>query len=290
VNNTGGIALSWTAPVNNGAAVTDYLVQACTSGKCDIVEDGLNDSTSTTLSGLTVGTSYSFIVAAVNAAGTGKYSDPSEVVTPRMLPSAPTQVSAVADSLGNIDVTWIAPNANGATITDYVIQSCAAKVCTTFEDGTSTATSVQVTELPLGVAVTFQVAAVNAAGTGEYSSPSNEVVPASPPGVPTGVDGTPDNTFVNLTWIAPAITGGFAISDYVVQVCTAGSCVAANDGTSTNTSAKIAGLKNGTAYTFTAIATPEVSVEDIATPAVLGRRSAVVSSATGRVVDCPAQT
>ncbi|MSV61056.1 MAG: hypothetical protein F2901_06755, partial [Actinobacteria bacterium] len=254
VNNTGGVSLSWTAAKNNGAVVTDYFVKACAGGKCDLVEDGQSDATSTTLSGLTVGTSYTFVVAAVNGAGPGKYSDPSDAVTPRMLPSAPTQVSAIADKLGNIDVKWSAPNANGAAITDYVIQSCAAKVCTTFDDGTSTTTSVQVSKLPLGVAVTFQVAAVNAAGTGEYSSPSNEVVPASPPGAPTGLDGTPDNTFVNLTWTAPVVTGGFAISDYVVQVCTGGSCVVANDGNSPNTTAKIIGLKNGTAYTFTVAA------------------------------------
>ncbi|MEI6743537.1 MAG: fibronectin type III domain-containing protein, partial [bacterium] len=250
-NNVGGIQLSWTVPPFSGAAITDYLVQACVSGKCGPVEDGLSSSNSATISGLTVGTNYTFIIAAQNVAGIGAYSDPSNSSIPRLLPGAPTQVSAVADKLGNLDVTWATPSGNGAAITDYIIQSCAATVCTTFEDGTSDAPSVRVTKLPLGVAVAFIVKAVNAAGPGGYSSPSTEAVPVSPPGAPTKVDGTPGNTFVDLTWTAPDVTGGVAISGYVVQVCASGSCVTTN---ATSNSATIAGLKNGTPYTFTVAA------------------------------------
>jgi large repetitive protein len=83
---TDGYALvSWTAPASNGgSAITDYTVQySSNSGSSwTTFSDGTSASTSATVTGLTLNTAYIFRVAAVNALGTGSYSDPSASFTP----------------------------------------------------------------------------------------------------------------------------------------------------------------------------------------------------------------
>lgn len=76
------VTLSFTAPANNGAAITDYVVQyrEGTSGAWTTFADGVGTSTSIQVTGLTELTTYQFQVAATNSEGTGAYSN---VVTQR---------------------------------------------------------------------------------------------------------------------------------------------------------------------------------------------------------------
>lgn len=171
-------------------------------------------------------------------------------------PAAPGSLTAVAGST-QVTLEWLAPESNGATITDYVVQyrTNPEGEWATFEDGTSDALTVTVTGLANGTAYDFQVAATNSAGTGGYSNTATAtpVAPATEPDAPTGLTATPGASQVTLNWTSPAGNGGAAITDYVVQYSTnAGftSPVTANDGTSTNTSATITGLTPGTPYWF----------------------------------------
>jgi cellulose 1,4-beta-cellobiosidase len=71
------VSLSWTAPYNGGAAITDYIVQYRTTagpGTWTTFADGTSTATTATVTGLTNGTGYDFHVAAVNSIGTGAYS------------------------------------------------------------------------------------------------------------------------------------------------------------------------------------------------------------------------
>jgi hypothetical protein len=187
----GQVVLSWTAPATNGDAISDYVVQSCLSTTCTTFVHDASPNTGIIVTGLTNGSAYTFKVAAKNAAGTGE-AGTSSAFTPRRAPDAPTGVTSVVDNTGGVDVSWTAPtNTGGNAISDYTLQSCVVDVCTTFTRTATTATSVKVTGLVKGTAYTFQVAAVNAAGTGVYSSKSSPAV------VPRAVPGTPLNFMVS---------------------------------------------------------------------------------------------
>lgn len=92
---------------------------------------------------------------------------------------APTSVTATPGN-AQATVNWTAPAENGGyAITDYAVQfsSNGGTSWTTFSDGTSTATSATVTGLTNGTAYVFRVAAINATGTGPYSSATSSVTP-----------------------------------------------------------------------------------------------------------------
>jgi titin len=249
------VVISWTAPASNGgAAITDYAVQFSSNGGTSwtTFADGVSTSLSATVTGLTNGTAYVFRVAAVNAVGTGTYTQ-STPVTPRTVAGAPTAVSAVAGNAQAV-VSWVAPASNGgATITDYVVEysSNGGTSWTMFADGTSTTNSVTVTGLVNGTPYLFRVAAINVAGTGSYGQASTTVTPRTVPSAPAGVAGTPMNGQVALTWTAP-FNGGAPITDYVVRYSSNGgtSWTTFADGTSTATTATVTGLTNGTSYLF----------------------------------------
>ena len=85
--------------------------------------------------------------------------------------SAPSEVGTVSTTTGNtqVELSWSAPSDNGSAITDYIIQySTDDSNWSTFADGTSTGTTATVTGLTNGTLYYFQVAAVNANGTGTY--------------------------------------------------------------------------------------------------------------------------
>jgi len=78
-------------------------------------------------------------------------------------------------------LSWTAPSSNGAAITDYAVQysSNAGSSYTTFSHAASSSTSLLVTGLTNGTAYVFRAAAVNSAGTGDYSSATASITPAT---------------------------------------------------------------------------------------------------------------
>jgi len=258
----GSVRLEWLAPaVSGGAAITDYVVEfrPAAAATWTTFADASSPDTTATVTGLLNGTGYVFRVSAVNVVGTGTVSAASVSVTPAPTrPAPPTDVVAIPGN-ASARVSWAAPVLTGGSpLTDYVVQyrSSASQTWTTLSDGVSTVTSATVTGLANGTAYLFQVAAVNGVGAGQPSSESVAVVPRTIPGVPTGVVGSPDGSSVRLRWTAPAVTGGAAISDYVVQFKAAAAPVWRTfaDGVSPSPNAIVTGLANGTPYVFRVLA------------------------------------
>ena len=107
----GSATVNWAAPADNGGStITKYTVTPYigSTAQTPVTVTGNPPATSTTVTGLTNGTTYTFRVSATNATGTGPDSSPSNAVTPNALPGAPTGVTANAGN-GSATVSWSAP-------------------------------------------------------------------------------------------------------------------------------------------------------------------------------------
>jgi hypothetical protein len=122
-------------------------------------------------------TDYAWELVASGGGGSGE----DTLLRSLLVPPAPTGVSASAGN-AQATVSWTAPTGviAQAPVTDYSVQfQPAGGSWQPFSDGTSTATSATVTGLTNGTAYQFRVAAVNAVGTGSYSTASSAVTPVA---------------------------------------------------------------------------------------------------------------
>jgi hypothetical protein len=284
----GSATVSWTGPTS-GAPATTYKITpyiGTTAQTPVTVEASLS---SKVVTGLTGGTSYTFTVTAINEAGTGPESAKSNAITPSnpTVPGAPTSVTATAGP-ASATVNWTAPTNNGGgTITSYKITPYLAGVAQTAVTAEATSTSTTVTGLTVGGSYAFTVAATNVAGTGTASSQSNPVVPTSTsvPGTPTGVTAQAKSAGALVSWTAPSSSGGSPITGYRVTPYIGSVAQTATTTPTTATSFTLAGLTNGTTYTFKVAAvnalgtggesspsgavTPYATIFDLATPSTV---------------------
>jgi uncharacterized protein (TIGR02145 family) len=232
--------VAFTPPVNNGGSViTGYTV---TSNPGNITVTGT--ASPITVTGLTNGTAYTFTVFATNAKGNSALSSASNSVTPLSVPGAPT-IGTATKGNAQASVTFTAPsNTGGSPITGYTVTSTPGNISVT-----GPISPITVAGLTNGIAYTFVVVATNATGNSPASAASNSVIPSTTPGAPTIGTATEGNAQVTVTFTAPASNGGSAITGYTVT---------SNPGTFTMTGTTspitVTGLTNGTAYTFTVVA------------------------------------
>ena len=249
--------VSWSAPRSDGgSAITSYNVSVRPGRSTVNVK---SDSLSTVVSNLTNGTAYSFVIAAVNAAGTGKSSEPSADVKPvappvmSTVPGSPTAVDATVSG-SKVTVTWIAPDTDGGdSLTGYkVVSSPGAQEVVSSQDSLRASYET----LEKGVSYTFTVVAINSVGDSSPSRPSGSVLVKGVPDAPSNVIATASDGSVDLTWDKPASDGGSSVNDYKIIVTSGRAEVKVE--TSRSTTASISGLTNGTAYSFTVKATNSV--------------------------------
>ena len=246
----GQVALAWTNP--NDATITSWQVRRKTTGgygSWTTIPSSSSTTISHTVSGLTNGTAYTFQVRARNLTGNGPPSDGASA-TPAAVPSKP---GAPSLTVGNaqLEVSWVAPAANGASISDYDVRYRAGNSgpWTEWNDtDTGTTIGATITGLTNGQSYQVQVRATNSVGNSQWSN-SRSATPAaqapSKPVVPTLAVG---NAQLTVSWVAPAANGA-SISDYDVRyrAGNSGSWTDANyNGTGTSTT--ISSLANGTGY------------------------------------------
>ncbi|HAM21658.1 MAG TPA: hypothetical protein DCQ04_05170, partial [Actinobacteria bacterium] len=113
-----------------------------------------------------------------------------------------------------------------------------------------------------GTAYKVSIVAINAAGTSKPAKVSGSVTPLGPPSPPLNLDATAGRGDAEITWDAPANTGGKRIDSYTVTAHTseagdglAQSCTTKRIGLiAPGRKCKIGALNSGATYTFTAVA------------------------------------
>ena len=245
------------APAGSGGAPSSYTITASPGGAtCTVIAP----ATSCSISPLTNGTAYTFSATANNSTATSAATT-SPAVTPAGVPATPSSANAVrGDGQATVTISSLAAGATGGKpITAYTVTAYDASgnavgtPCQVIPNATSCA----VTGLTNGTPYTFKVSATNGVYTSSLSVASAAVTPATVPGAPTAVTAvttTPNSATISFT--APVSTGGDAITSYTVTSSPGGfTCTVAAPGTSCSISGS---LTNGTAYTFSAIATNSV--------------------------------
>jgi chitodextrinase len=198
--------------------------------------------------GLSAGTTYTYTVAARDAAGNVSSAASASVTTASAPdttpPSQPTGFTAAAAGATAANLSWTASTDN-VGVTGYIVRRNGTQIAT------PTATSFADTGLSAGTAYTYTVAARDAAGNVSGAA-SASVTTASapdttPPSQPTGFTAVAAGaTSANLSWTAS--TDNVGVTGYIVR--RNGTQIA----TPTATSFADAGLSAGTTYTYTVAA------------------------------------
>ncbi len=220
------INLTWVAPASDGGSpITGYRIEISSDGGSswtDQVADTTSADTTYSHTGLSPGDTRHYRVSAINTNGAGRPSNVDGATTEATEPGAPTGLSATASGTTQINLTWTVPASDGGSpITGYRIEissdggsSWTDQVANTRR----TNTTYSHTGLAPGDTRHYRVSAITTSGTGFPSNVDGTTAGTTVPGAPTAlVAAASGTTQINLTWTAPAITGGSAITGYKIE-------------------------------------------------------------------------
>ena len=216
------VGLSWSdGAYNGGSAVIDYQVSftEASSDTYSVFASGITSQTAT-VTGLSAGTSYKFIVKSRNIVDFSLASS-SVTILAAQIPGAPTLLSNVeattdADTIG---LSWTAPSfTGGSAVIDYRLWSDSATLGVTFTEVAANivATTYTVDSLTQGQTYQFKVEARNIYGYSVYSDIVS-IVTAQPPAQPTAPSTTWNPDDVVISWTSPD-SGGSTITGYKVSI------------------------------------------------------------------------
>ena len=228
----GWVDVAFTAPVNNGGSpITGYTVTpspAVAGGPFTGITPPIR------VTGLTNGTAYTFTVTATNGFGT----------------SAPSAASGSATPKAGQTITFNDPGAQNFGTSPTLTASSTSGLTVTFSSSTT-----GVCTITSGGKLTFVTAGtctINADQAGDATTYAAPTVPRSftvnavAPGAPTIGTATSGNTQATVEFTAPDSDGGASIITYMATASPDGAT-----GTGATSPIMVAGLMNGTAYTFT---------------------------------------
>lgn len=254
------VLLAWSEPAfDGGALVTDYVVQyAAESGPWTTFDDGEGTDTQLAVTGLDNGTRYGFRVAAVNAMGTGGWSNVAKG-NPFTLAGPVSKPTAVG-SLTSLELSWEPPKDDGGrAITRYRIDYKPSAGPDWLPAGRVPVSQLTFTlpDLEAREAYDIRISAVTEAGAGP-ASPRNVDAPTLPgviadetPPAPAGLKAVAGDRSVTLTWRESPAGPESPIVAYTVTGVPSGTC------TTTKLTCVVNGLANGVEYSFTVSAANE---------------------------------
>ena len=253
------VTATWSA-TRDASRYTLYYSESSFAGVTDLTAPGITPvanitAISRTVSGLTNGTTYYFVVRASNAGGDSAVS--SEVSATPQVP-APAMPSGLRLTAGNEQVRATWDTISGATsYTLYYSQSSITDINASSVTAVPNiaGTSHTVSGLTNGTTYHFVVKASNAGGESAVSREVSATPQVPAPGVPSGLSLTAGNAQVEATWTA--VSGASRYTLYYSQ--SSFTSLTAEGVTKveslTGTSRTVSGLTNGTRYYFRITAT-----------------------------------
>jgi chitodextrinase len=201
-----GASLSWSSSTDN-VGVTGYILRR------NGVQVATPVSTSFADTGLSSATTYSYTVAARDAAGNMSPNSASASVTTAdsTPPSRPTGLTGAAAGSSGASLSWSASTDN-VGVTGYIVRRNGVQVAT------PVSTSFADTGLSAATTYSYTVAARDAAGNISLNSASVSVttVDTTPPSTPTGLTGAAaGSTGASLSWSAS--TDNVGVTGYIVR-------------------------------------------------------------------------
>ena len=275
---------SWTAPADNGAAITGYDVHYRETGGNWTDANHTGTGTTKRITGLTADTAYQVRVRASNSEGAGDWSPAASARTDAAVeaPDAPSAPTLTAGETW-IEASWTAPADNGAAITGYDVHYRETGGNWLDANHTGTGTTKRITGLTADTAYQVRVRASNSEGAGDWSPAASARTDAAAeaPDAPATPTLTAGQTWLEASWTAPADNGS-AITGYDVHYReTGGNWLDANH-TGTGTTKRITGLTADTAYEVRVRASNAEGTGDWS-PAASGRTDAADGAAEGDV-------
>jgi hypothetical protein len=250
---TTSATVTFTAPVNNGGStILSYTATSSPGGLTGTVTQA--GSGTITVSGLTIGTSYTFTVTATNIIGTGSSSSASNSITAY---SAPFNTVAPVVS-GTATVGQTLSIANGTWLGTEIIQYSYTWQRNGINIGGSAYFSTYtLVAADAGNSIRCVVGAANTYGSSSANSNSTSNVAAIVPNAPIIGTATPTSlTSISVAFTAPASNGGSTIQSYTATSSPGGITGTLNQAGSGTII--VTGLTTGTSYTFTVTATNSV--------------------------------
>jgi predicted phage tail protein len=238
------ILLSWIPPSQTyGYKIGGYKIEEKIAADKYVskVDNTGSAATSYTITGLTTGKTYTYVVSAYFALGSSPPSNeasatPTSTSTPPPSqptvapPGVPTSLTATAVSPTQINLSWSAPSSNGgAVITGYKIEvkHGTGQFETLVSSTPNSTTKYSHAQLTSGTTYSYRVSAINSAGIGSPSSessaiPTETATPSpqqstTPPRPPTLSANLVSSNQIHLSWSIPSDTGGSPITGYKIE-------------------------------------------------------------------------
>jgi len=245
--------------------------QALSSGLADhyVVETVSGDGTTCSVVGTTCvvgeldnGVSQVLQISAFDDSGTLIFQTTFQAASPKDVPDAPLQVSAVPGN-ASATISWGVPDSQGSAITSYTVTDSSGKTCQT------SGTSCSISGLVPGTRDRFTVRATNAVGTSVASDASEFITISATPVKPSGVSVAPADRSLVVSWLASGTNGGSAISYYMVTDSQGHYCV----GTPETLTCTLLNVTNNVADVVTVTAINDdglMSAQSVAVTAIAG--------------------
>jgi chitodextrinase len=257
------INLSWTASTSS-IGIANYIVQRCQGVNCasvpaNFVQVATPAGTAFNDTGLAAGTSYSYQVQAKDTAGTlSAFSNVSTAVTlTPQPPTAPTNLTATATSVSQINLSWTA-STSSVGLANYSVERCQGTGCSFSGPpiASPTGTTYSDTGLQTNTSYSYRVRAFDTANNpSAYSNTSSATTQTpQPPTAPTSLTASPiSGNQISLSWTAS--TSNVGLANYIVQRCQGVNCASvpanfAQVATPAATTYTDSGLTAGTSYSY----------------------------------------